>query len=189
MHPLLTVVRGVCFYSYSYNNNNQIKAASPCSSPLSSFFWLKWLHFKFKVQRLLGNSHFQSKVPSWHVKCFFSLYWLYYPANTWGVSGGGRLSLSMLLASMAETVQVSGYFSRMSFTSRWTLSVQESRSAWRLWAASITFSCRLLMVDSCSRLWLSWARTGLVAATPAPGPVWGHSPSALLHLGEAWPDM
>lgn len=36
MHPLLTVVRGVCFYSYSYNNNNnQIKAASPCSSPLS----------------------------------------------------------------------------------------------------------------------------------------------------------
>ena len=106
--------------------------------------------------------------------------------------GDGRFSLSMLFASMAETVEggiTSGYFSKISFTSRCTLWGQERRSAWRLWAASTRASCRLLRLDNSSRFWLSCTKTGLVAVTSAPGPEWGHSPSELLYLGEAWPDM
>lgn len=115
-----------------------------------------------------------------------------YPANTCGVRGGGRLSLSTLLASIAETVRgriSNGYFSRMSFTSCCTPAGQERRSACKLWAASISISWRLLRPDKSSRLWLSWARTGLVAVTPGAGPVWGQSASELLSRGEAWPDM
>lgn len=95
-----------------------------------------------------------------------------YPANTWGVRGGGRLSLSVLSASMVETVQdriSRGYFCRMPCTSRSTPFGQERRSACRLWAASISVSCRLLRPDSSSRLRLSSARAGLVGTSPCVG--------------------
>lgn len=134
---------------------------------------------------------FKAPFCTWNV-FFPCLCKLHYPANIWGVRGGGRLSLSTLLASIAETVRGAicrGYFSRMSFTSRWTPSGQERRSACMLWAASISASCRLLSPDSSSRLWLSWARTGLVAVTPSAGSVWSQSPSELWNRGEAWPDM
>lgn len=132
-------------------------------------------------------------VPRLGLKCSSCLCRLHYPANTWGLRGGGRLSLSALLASMAETghdMTSSGYFSRILCTSLCTLSDQDWRSACRLRAASISDSCRPLRPDSSSRLWLSWVSTGLAAAV-APGvePAWGQSPSELLNRGEAWPDM
>ena len=118
------------------------------------------------------------------------------PANTCGVSGGGKSSFSTLSASMAEDAAAvvpvaagavrfcvsGGKLSRTLCTFCSTSSVQSIRSfsSWR--AFSMTRSCLSPSpVSMSSRLW-TWLRAALPGEQE-------EAPVACGQWGDAWPDM